>query len=65
MAVNLVMMLFLPLETWLRLAAWLVIGLVIYFAYGHRRSILRQGLARPDAPAPFRAADSPLERVPD
>jgi hypothetical protein len=43
----------------------LAIGLVIYFAYGRRRSILRQGLARPDAPTPFRVADAPREQVPD
>jgi len=36
--VNLTMMLFLPWETWLRLAGWLVVGLVIYFAYGRRHS---------------------------
>jgi APA family basic amino acid/polyamine antiporter len=38
--VNLVMMMFLPLETWLRLAGWLVIGLVIYFGYGYRHTIM-------------------------
>ena len=32
-------------ETWLRFAAWLVIGLVIYFAYGRKHSLLN-----PDSP---------------
>jgi APA family basic amino acid/polyamine antiporter len=36
--INLTMMLFLPWETWLRLIGWLVIGLVLYFAYGRRHS---------------------------
>jgi amino acid transporter len=38
--VNLIMMLFLPLDTWIRLVVWLVIGLCIYFGYGMRRSAL-------------------------
>ena len=41
-AVNLLMMLFLPVDTWLRLVVWLVIGLVIFFAYSRRHSSLRQ-----------------------
>lgn len=40
--VNLAMMLFLPLETWLRLIGWLAIGLVIYFVYGRFHSVLGQ-----------------------
>ena len=28
----------LPGDTWLRLAAWLGLGLVLYFAYGRRRA---------------------------
>jgi basic amino acid/polyamine antiporter, APA family len=42
---NLLMMLSLGWENWLRLAVWLGIGLVIYFAYGHRRSTVGQRLA--------------------
>ncbi len=36
----LVLMLSLPLETWLRFFGWLVIGLAIYFSYGKKRSQL-------------------------
>jgi len=36
------LMLQLPVVTWIRFAIWLVIGLVIYFAYGYRHSKLRQ-----------------------
>lgn len=34
------MMLSLPADTWIRLFVWLAIGLVIYFAYGRKRSKL-------------------------
>jgi len=41
----LVLMLALPLETWLRFFVWLAIGLVIYFLFGRRHSVLETGEA--------------------
>jgi APA family basic amino acid/polyamine antiporter len=38
--VSFLLMLSLPKETWERLAIWMAVGLVIYFAYGRRRSLL-------------------------
>jgi basic amino acid/polyamine antiporter, APA family len=40
--VCLAQMVFLPVATWLRLGVWLVIGLVIYFSYGHKHSALNR-----------------------
>jgi basic amino acid/polyamine antiporter, APA family len=36
----LILMLSLPLQNWLRLFAWMAIGMVIYFFYGRHRSVL-------------------------
>jgi len=36
----LLMMAMLPGDTWIRLVVWLLLGLVIYFTYGKRRSVL-------------------------
>ncbi len=36
------LMLTLPLDTWIRLGVWLVIGLMIYFRYGVKHSTLRK-----------------------
>ena len=44
--INLAMMLFLPLDTWLRLLIWLGLGLAIYFTYSHRHSHLSRHLLR-------------------
>ncbi len=43
---NLGLMVSLGWENWLRLFAWLVTGLVIYFVYGKKRSVLGQALAK-------------------
>lgn len=57
--VNLVMMAFLPIDTWLRLVFWLALGLAIYLGYGYRhsrmghelqRQMQAQGLSPTDAP---------------
>src|SRR5262245_45500879 len=37
----LLLMFSLPVENWVRLGVWLVLGLIVYFAYGYRRSTLR------------------------
>jgi APA family basic amino acid/polyamine antiporter len=59
MGVDLTMMLFLPWETWLRLAAWLAVGLVIYIAYGRRHS--KVGLLPDRALQPADVAFMPVE----
>jgi amino acid transporter len=40
--VNLTLMFFLPIDTWLRLVIWLFIGLCIYFTFGISHSALRR-----------------------
>jgi APA family basic amino acid/polyamine antiporter len=42
-AASLYLMLNLPGETWLRFFVWMVIGIVLYFSYGRRRSRLAAG----------------------
>ena len=42
----LLLMFSLPVENWLRLAVWLLIGLTIYFAYGRKHSVLSQKRAK-------------------
>jgi APA family basic amino acid/polyamine antiporter len=38
------LMTFLPIETWERLAIWLVLGMVVYFAYGKKNSKVQASL---------------------
>jgi APA family basic amino acid/polyamine antiporter len=42
MGISLMLMLSLPLDTWLRLIVWLILGLFIYFTYGRKHSRLRR-----------------------
>jgi len=37
------MMVYLPADTWIRLGAWMLLGIVIYFVYSKKRSVLRHG----------------------
>jgi basic amino acid/polyamine antiporter, APA family len=39
-ATSIFLMFGLPVDTWIRFAVWLAIGLAIYFSYGSRRSRL-------------------------
>lgn len=41
-AISLLLMLTLPLDTWIRLFVWLGLGLLIYFTYGRHHSKLRR-----------------------
>ncbi len=45
MLVSLLMMVFLPWETWLRMVVWLIIGMVIYFTYGRHHSRVQAAAA--------------------
>ena len=45
--VSLIMMLSLPLDTWIRLIIWMVIGFVVYFAYSRHHSKVGQGELTP------------------
>jgi len=44
-AISLLMMASLPLDTWIRLIVWLMIGLVIYFAFGRHNSRVQRNLS--------------------
>ncbi|MER5929456.1 amino acid permease [Streptomyces sp. NPDC002054] len=51
-AASLWLMLNLPADTWLRFAIWMVIGIVVYYAYGRRHSRLGLGLEGPRGDVP-------------
>ncbi|MFD3353097.1 amino acid permease [Streptomyces fradiae] len=53
-AASLWLMLNLPVETWVRFAAWMALGVVVYFLYGRTHSRLAPGSAtsRDEPPAP-------------
>jgi APA family basic amino acid/polyamine antiporter len=54
---------FLKPETWLRFAVWFVIGLVVYFTYSRRRSLLAPGNPRtPRDTSQGRAGGGPVVR---
>ncbi|RAJ06577.1 amino acid/polyamine/organocation transporter (APC superfamily) [Chitinophaga skermanii] len=42
----LIMMVSLPLDTWIRLFVWLALGFIIYFCYGKKHSRLRKSLEK-------------------
>jgi APA family basic amino acid/polyamine antiporter len=58
--VNLILMLFLPVDTWLRLAFWLAAGLVIYYFYGRHHSRLGKALWREIQEHGASPTDAPL-----
>ena len=45
-ATCLALMAFLPMDTWIRLFVWLVIGFGIYFGYSRKHSVLQRELTR-------------------
>jgi amino acid transporter len=60
--VNVAMMLFLPVTTWLRLVIWMAAGLVFYFSYGYRHSILGRELVEELARNGVGPTDAPLRK---
>ena len=78
-ATCLLLMFSLPYENWVRLIGWLIVGLVIYFAYGRRHSVMArhtaheigthglspsgQAVGDPDAP-PSSPSDPVDSRIP-
>lgn len=59
--VNVLMMAFLPIDTWLRLLIWLALGLGLYFVYGIHHSRLGHELQRQLQQQGASPTDAPLE----
>ena len=57
MATSLLLMFSLPVENWLRLFTWLLVGFVIYFVYGRTHSKLRAAVVQPHLPGEEREPD--------
>lgn len=55
---SLVLMATLPFDTWMRLVVWMVIGLLIYFLYGNRHSVLNH--PKEAVPGPVTRAGTPV-----
>jgi APA family basic amino acid/polyamine antiporter len=56
----LLLMFSLPAENWLRLGGWLLIGLLIYFAYGRKHSVMSRHLGHEIAKHGVSPAGSPV-----
>ena len=58
------LMKYLERPTWERFIAWLILGLIIYFAYGRRHSRLRQGdVVNPEAQLDEGRSSAPVRRA--
>ena len=60
--VNLLLMLFLPVDTWIRLVVWLVVGLVFYFSFGYWHSVMSPAPPSHSGPHPA-PTEGPNEHV--
>ncbi|HET6529184.1 MAG TPA: amino acid permease [Actinoplanes sp.] len=54
----------LPWDTWVRFIGWLLVGMIIYFAYGYRNSRIRKEVAAGATPGWAREGDRPEDGEP-